>query len=109
MMSHLKSMVAGGLLALFAGAALAQAPVVGSSEPMRFIVPFPPGGTLDVLARTVANELGPALGRAIVVENKSGASGARGARGSRRQYRVHSVQHARHPARATQQSALRRF
>ena len=46
---------------------------------MRFIVPFPPGGTLDVLARTIANELGPALSKTMVIENRPGASGAIGA------------------------------
>jgi tripartite-type tricarboxylate transporter receptor subunit TctC len=46
---------------------------------LHFIVPFPPGGTLDVLARTVSNELGPALGQTIVVENRPGASGVIGA------------------------------
>lgn len=45
----------------------------------RFIVPFPAGGTLDVLARTIGNELGPALGKSLVVENRPGASGAIGA------------------------------
>lgn len=54
-----------------------EAPKDGTQ--MRFIVPFPAGGTLDVLARTVANELGPALGEGIIVENRPGASGAIGA------------------------------
>jgi tripartite-type tricarboxylate transporter receptor subunit TctC len=42
-------------------------------------VPFPAGGTLDVLARTVSNELGPALGQTVIVENRPGASGVLGA------------------------------
>ena len=46
---------------------------------MRFIVPFPAGGTLDILARTIAERLGPALGEQVVVENRPGASGAIGA------------------------------
>lgn len=65
-------------MAVVAAPAFAQAPVA-SSKQMRFIVPFPPGGTLDVLARTVAAELGPAMGESIVVENRPGASGAIGA------------------------------
>jgi tripartite-type tricarboxylate transporter receptor subunit TctC len=70
-----------GLVALCTAPALAQAPATGVSPntQMRFIVPFPAGGTLDVLARTVSNELGPALGQTIVVENRPGASGVLGA------------------------------
>jgi tripartite-type tricarboxylate transporter receptor subunit TctC len=66
------------LLALLAAPAQAQTPT-SPTKPMRFIVPFPAGGTLDVLARTVSNELGPALGTTIVVENRPGASGVLGA------------------------------
>ncbi len=57
----------------------AAAPAAGSSKQMRFIVPFPAGGTLDVLARTISGELGPAFGESIVVENRPGASGVIGA------------------------------
>ncbi len=49
-----------------------------ANKQMRFIVPFPAGGTLDFLARTVSNELGPALGTTVVVENRPGASGVIG-------------------------------
>jgi tripartite-type tricarboxylate transporter receptor subunit TctC len=68
-----------GVVALFATPILAQAPAPFPSKQLHFIVPFPAGGTLDVLARTVANELGPALGQTIVVENRPGASGVIGA------------------------------
>ncbi|HEV2574779.1 MAG TPA: tripartite tricarboxylate transporter substrate-binding protein [Beijerinckiaceae bacterium] len=66
---------------LLASAASMAAPVVLAQESaqMRFVVPFPAGGTLDVLARAVANDLGPVLGESIVVENRPGASGAIGA------------------------------
>src|SRR6185312_9979937 len=69
------------LIALSAASALAQAPAPGVTpgKQMRFIVPFPAGGTLDVLARTISNDLGPALGQTIVVENRPGASGMIGA------------------------------
>ena len=75
----LKSVLVAGLLALCAAPAAAQAPSPFAGKQMRFIVPFPAGGTLDVLARTVSNELGPALGATIVVENRPGASGVLGA------------------------------
>ena len=64
--------------AIVGGGAAGHAQSGGSGQ-TRFIVPFPAGGTLDILARTVSNELGPALGETIVVENRPGASGAIGA------------------------------
>jgi tripartite-type tricarboxylate transporter receptor subunit TctC len=68
-------------IALFAGPVPAQtvAPAPFPNKQLRFIVPFPAGGTLDVLARTISNELGPALGQTVVVENRPGASGVLGA------------------------------
>jgi tripartite-type tricarboxylate transporter receptor subunit TctC len=45
------------------------------SRPVRFIVPFPPGGSTDVGARVIADHLSHVLAQQIVVENKSGASG----------------------------------
>ena len=49
------------------------------TKPVRFIAPFPPGGTTDVLARVLAQKLGDALGRQFIVENRPGASGNIGA------------------------------
>lgn len=49
------------------------------SKPIVFIVPFPPAGINDVLARAVAQRLSKALGQAVVVENRPGASGNIGA------------------------------
>ncbi len=45
------------------------------AKPLRFIAPFPPGGTTDVLSRVLAQKLGDALGRQVVVENRPGAGG----------------------------------
>jgi len=45
------------------------------NRPVRFIVPYPAGGSTDVGARVIADHLSRALGQQIVVENKSGASG----------------------------------
>lgn len=45
------------------------------SRPVKLIVPFPPGGTSDQMARLAADELGRALQQPFVVENRSGASG----------------------------------
>ena len=42
-------------------------------RPIRFIVPFPPGGGVDIVARAVGEKLSPRLGQPIVVENKPGA------------------------------------
>jgi tripartite-type tricarboxylate transporter receptor subunit TctC len=47
-------------------------------RPIRFIVPFPPGGTADLLARLVAREMEARLGASVVVENRAGAGGVVG-------------------------------
>lgn len=49
------------------------------SQPIRLIVPFPPGGTTDQVARLVQPHLQQSLGTAILVDNRGGASGAIGA------------------------------
>jgi tripartite-type tricarboxylate transporter receptor subunit TctC len=45
------------------------------SKPIRFIVPFPPGGATDVLTRTMAPKLGEGLGQQVIVDNRPGAGG----------------------------------
>jgi tripartite-type tricarboxylate transporter receptor subunit TctC len=50
------------------------------SKPIKIVVPYPPGGPTDALARIVGNELQSVLGIGVVVENKPGASGAVGTR-----------------------------
>jgi tripartite-type tricarboxylate transporter receptor subunit TctC len=48
------------------------------AKPVRFIVPYPPGGGTDVMARIVQSRLSEALGQPIVIENRGGAGGALG-------------------------------
>lgn len=60
--------------------AAAQAPAPAyPSKPVRWIVPFPPGGAMDVIARTLAERAAKATGQSFVVENRSGAGGNIGA------------------------------
>jgi tripartite-type tricarboxylate transporter receptor subunit TctC len=61
-------------IAGFAGAQPSGYP----TKPIRWIVPFPPGGSVDTLARTVGVGLAKNLGQQIVIDNRSGASGSIG-------------------------------
>ncbi len=61
-----------------AAAALSATPGLAWAQaqpPIRILVGAPPGGSTDTLAREVAREMGPLLGRTVIVENKSGAGG----------------------------------
>lgn len=59
-------------VALFTGVAHAAFP---ADKPIRLVVPYTPGGSIDTLARIVAQELQKLLGQSIVIDNKPGASG----------------------------------
>src|SRR2546422_2771046 len=63
------------LLMLFAGFARAQG---WPQRPVRFLVPFPPGGSTDVAARALADKLSAGLGQQVIVENRGGGGGAVG-------------------------------
>ncbi len=58
---------------------LAQDAAAYPNKPIRMIVNFPPGGTVDVLTRTVAQKLSERFGHPVVVENRAGAGGNIGA------------------------------
>ena len=57
--------------ARFAAAQSVNYPV----KPIRWIVPFPPGGSVDILARLAGAKLAENLGQQVVIDNRSGASG----------------------------------
>jgi tripartite-type tricarboxylate transporter receptor subunit TctC len=65
-------------IALASIATLAQAQA-WPSKPIKWVVPFAPGGTTDILARTVGEKLAVALGQPVIIENKPGAGGGVGA------------------------------
>ena len=73
--TFIRTALAAGLAVLCAAPALSLAQDRWPSKPITYIVPFPPGGTTDVLARILGQKLGAALGTTIVVENKPGAGG----------------------------------
>lgn len=84
----MKNTVPRALLALATGLfclqnAMAQAPAASSAayptKPIRLVVPFTPGGSTDILARAIGQELTKAWGQAVVVDNVPGAGGSLGA------------------------------
>lgn len=66
------------LFGLLISAALAQAQNY-PTKPIRFVVPFPPGGSADALARLIGVRLAASLGQPVIVDNKPGAGGILGA------------------------------
>ena len=80
MMKTVRSLVALVLLAVSSGAALAQsAKTQFPDRPLRYIVPFPPGGSTDIVARVVAAAMTETLGKQVVIDNRGGAGGTIGA------------------------------
>ncbi len=68
----LSAILSGALLLGVVAAAVAQS---YPTRPIRFIVPFAPGGSTDTLARTLSIKLGEALGQQVVVDNRAGGNG----------------------------------
>jgi tripartite-type tricarboxylate transporter receptor subunit TctC len=69
---------AAAAIALVTLAPLAAGAQTWPSKPVKFVVPFPPGGSVDPLARVLAVRLADSLGQQFLVENKPGASGSIG-------------------------------
>ncbi|WP_313388121.1 Bug family tripartite tricarboxylate transporter substrate binding protein [Achromobacter aegrifaciens] len=69
-----KALLAGSLAILALGAA-ASAHAAWPQRPITMVVPFPPGGPTDLVARVLAKQLTDQLGQTVVVENKGGANG----------------------------------
>lgn len=63
------------LTALAAAAGAVQAQTFPLDKPIKMVVPYPPGGSADALARMIGNQLTPRLGKPVVIENVAGASG----------------------------------
>ena len=67
------------LLTLATLSSAARAQSAWPNKPIRYIVPFAPGGTTDILARVVGEKLALALGQPVVIDNKPGQGGSAGA------------------------------
>lgn len=78
-MNNLLGALAAATLSLFGSAALAQSDSFPGKKPISLVVGYAAGGSVDLVARTVAPELAKRLGQQVIVENAAGAGGTLGA------------------------------
>src|SRR5687767_9416390 len=78
MIRAIRALLSAAVLALAVAPAIAAQAAQWPLRPVRFIVPFPPGGTVDPLARLLGTRLSAALGQQFVVDNRPGGSGSIG-------------------------------
>lgn len=67
--------IAAASIAMIGNGVCATARLAYPDRPLRFIVPFPPGGANDILARAVGDKLSAAYGQPVVLDNRAGAGG----------------------------------
>lgn len=77
--NFLRSLVAATAAGLLSGPLLASAAEQWPAKPIRLIVPYPPGGSSDIIARSIGKVMSQELGQPIVIDNKPGANGNLGA------------------------------
>ena len=75
MLNLKQALIAGAALVLSCAGAMAQTPDKYPDKPVRLVVPFPPGGPTDLIARVVAVGMAADLGQQIIIDNKGGAGG----------------------------------